>query len=197
MSGLYGYVSATKWVESIELTRWDGVDGYWVPRGWSKDGPVKLASRIDVPRSGATVAAGPVTVAGVAWLPAVGVDTVEVAVDDGPWRLAELGPVASALGNRAEQRDEARTGSACEPPTPPDGSRPPTTPSPPPTGPPATTRCTSPRPRPDQVHQPIQPTNRPTDPDPTPTPTPIKGAHPCPPPAHHEPGSEASSPSSP
>ena len=95
VSGLYGYVSATKWVESIELTRWDGVDGYWVPRGWSKDGPVKLASRIDVPRSGATVAAGPVTVAGVAWLPAVGVDTVEVAVDDGPWRLAELGPVAS------------------------------------------------------------------------------------------------------
>lgn len=95
VSGLYGYVSATKWVESIELTRWDEADGYWVPRGWSKEGPIKLASRIDVPRSGTTVVAGPVTAAGVAWLPATGVDTVEVAVDDGPWRRAELGPVAS------------------------------------------------------------------------------------------------------
>src|SRR5690606_19227354 len=47
--GLYGYVSATKWLEEIELTTWEAFDAYWVPRGWSKEGPVKTASRIDVP----------------------------------------------------------------------------------------------------------------------------------------------------
>ncbi|HRW37420.1 MAG TPA: molybdopterin-dependent oxidoreductase [Aquihabitans sp.] len=95
VSGLYGYVSATKWIESIELTTWDGADGYWVPRGWAKEGPIKLMSRIDVPRSGAKVAAGTVAFGGVAWLPNTGISKVEVQVDDGEWTEADLGRVAS------------------------------------------------------------------------------------------------------
>jgi hypothetical protein len=95
VSGLYGYVSATKWLEQIELTRWEGTDGYWVPRGWAKEGPVKLASRIDVPRRGQEVPGSPTVLGGVAWLPSVGVGGVEVSVDDGPWQRAELGRVAS------------------------------------------------------------------------------------------------------
>jgi DMSO/TMAO reductase YedYZ molybdopterin-dependent catalytic subunit len=95
VAGLYGYVSATKWLERIELARWEDVDGYWVPRGWSKEGPIKTASRIDVPRSGATVLAGPTAVAGVAWAPTRGIRAVEVRVDDGPWEPCELGEVAS------------------------------------------------------------------------------------------------------
>jgi DMSO/TMAO reductase YedYZ molybdopterin-dependent catalytic subunit len=86
--GLYGYVSATKWLTRIELTTWDGFDAYWVPRGWSKEGPVKTQSRIDVPRG--SVATGDVAVAGVAWAPHRGISRVEVQVDDGPWHEAEL-----------------------------------------------------------------------------------------------------------
>ncbi|WP_084469272.1 molybdopterin-dependent oxidoreductase [Nocardiopsis trehalosi] len=88
--GLYGYVSACKWLVDLELTTFADVDAYWVPRGWSARGPVKTQSRIDVPRDGAEVAAGRVTVAGVAWAQHVGVDGVEVRVDDGPWRPARL-----------------------------------------------------------------------------------------------------------
>jgi len=90
VSGLYGYVSATKWLSEIELTGFDDFDAYWIPRGWAKEAPVKTQSRIDVPRNGRAVAAGPVVVAGVAWAPHRGVSTVEVRVDDGPWRRAEL-----------------------------------------------------------------------------------------------------------
>jgi DMSO/TMAO reductase YedYZ molybdopterin-dependent catalytic subunit len=93
--GLYGYVSATKWLTELELTAWDGVDGYWVPRGWAKRAPIKTASRIDVPRAGTRVTAGRTTVAGVAWAPTRGIGRVEIAVDDGPWRTAELVPVAT------------------------------------------------------------------------------------------------------
>lgn len=89
--GLYGYVSATKWLTEIALTSAD-VDGYWVPRGWAKDAPTKPSSRIDVPRDGARVDAGRVAVAGVAWAPVGEVSAVEVAVDDGPWRPARLEP---------------------------------------------------------------------------------------------------------
>ncbi len=96
--GLYGYVSATKWLTEITLTGWDGFDGYWIPRGWSKEGPVKTQSRIDVPRSGATVTAGRLEVAGVAWAPTVGIERVGVALDDGPWLEAE---VSSPLSARA------------------------------------------------------------------------------------------------
>ena len=65
--GLYGYVSATKWVTDLKVTRFADDMGYWTPRGWSALGPVKTASRIDVPRSGARLPAGRVAVAGVAW----------------------------------------------------------------------------------------------------------------------------------
>ena len=88
--GLYGYVSATKWLSEIELTTWDAFDGYWVPLGWSKTGPILTQSRIDVPRGGASVAPGQVTVAGVAWAPDRGVDAVEVQVDDGDWMPATM-----------------------------------------------------------------------------------------------------------
>jgi DMSO/TMAO reductase YedYZ molybdopterin-dependent catalytic subunit len=88
--GLYGYVSATKWLTEIELTTWDAFDGYWVPLGWSKKGPIKTQSRIDTPRGGASLSAGSVPVAGVAWAPDRGVSKVELQIDDGPWQAAEL-----------------------------------------------------------------------------------------------------------
>ena len=96
VAGLYGYVSATKWLETIELTTWDGNDGYWVPRGWSKEGPIKLASRIDVPGDGESVPAGSVVLGGVAWLPDTGIGAVEVSLDGGDWVACELAPVANA-----------------------------------------------------------------------------------------------------
>ena len=88
--GLYGYVSATKWVTELKVTRFADDMGYWTPRGWSALGPVKTASRIDVPRSGAQVAAGRVAVAGVAWAMHRGIQAVQVQVDDGPWVDARL-----------------------------------------------------------------------------------------------------------
>jgi DMSO/TMAO reductase YedYZ molybdopterin-dependent catalytic subunit len=88
--GLYGYVSATKWLTEIELTTLESFDAYWVPLGWAKEAPILTQSRIDVPRRGATLTAGPVEVAGVAWAPARGVSKVEVQLDDGPWQAAEL-----------------------------------------------------------------------------------------------------------
>ncbi|CAN5144860.1 hypothetical protein BH24ACT10_BH24ACT10_09730 [soil metagenome] len=87
--GLYGYVSATKWLSAIELTGWDE-QGYWIPRGWAKEGPIKTQARIDVPRAGARLPAGRAVIAGVAWAPTSGVEGVEVSVDGGPWRPAEL-----------------------------------------------------------------------------------------------------------
>ena len=83
-------VSATKWLSEIELTTWDAFDGYWVPRGWSKEGPVKTHSRIDVPKQGAPLESGPQVIAGVAWAQQRGVDRVEVSIDDGPWQEAVL-----------------------------------------------------------------------------------------------------------
>ncbi len=94
--GLYGYVSATKWVTDLEVTRFDRATAYWTSRGWSDHGPIKLESRIDVPRAGQAVRAGETTIAGVAWQPHVGVSAVEVQVDDGPWQTAELAPAISA-----------------------------------------------------------------------------------------------------
>ena len=88
--GLYGYVSATKWLSEIELTTWEDFDGYWIPRGWGKEGPIKTQSRIDVPRGGATVPAGPMAIAGVAWAGHRSVDAVEVRVDEGEWVQATL-----------------------------------------------------------------------------------------------------------
>ncbi len=89
VAGLYGYVSATKWLSELELTTWDGFNAYWIPRGWAKEAPVKTQSRIDTPRQG-RIARGPRAIAGVAWAPHRGVDKVEVRIGDGPWIEAEL-----------------------------------------------------------------------------------------------------------
>ena len=92
VAGLYGYVSAVKWVEEINLTTWDGFDGYWVPRGWSKEGPMKTQSRIDVPAGGRGLVAGqPTPIAGIAWAPTRGIERVEVNIDDEEWLPCELG----------------------------------------------------------------------------------------------------------
>jgi DMSO/TMAO reductase YedYZ molybdopterin-dependent catalytic subunit len=91
--GLYGYVSGTKWLVDLEVTRFDRFTAYWTDRGWSEKGPVKTESRIDVPRNGGGVAAGTVRVGGSAWAQHTGVERVEYQVDGGPWRTAELGGV--------------------------------------------------------------------------------------------------------
>ncbi|MFH9069119.1 molybdopterin-dependent oxidoreductase [Streptomyces alboflavus] len=88
--GLYGYVSACKWIEDIELTTFDAYDPYWVKRDWARRAPVKTQSRIDTPKPFARPKAGTVMVAGVAWAQHRGIDKVEVRVDDGPWRSADL-----------------------------------------------------------------------------------------------------------
>ncbi len=89
--GLYGYVSATKWVVDLEVTRFADAQAYWTVRGWSDHGPIKTASRIEVPVSGSSVPAGPVDVGGTAWAQHTGIVGVEVQVDDGPWEQATLG----------------------------------------------------------------------------------------------------------
>ncbi|WP_242569666.1 molybdopterin-dependent oxidoreductase [Streptomyces sp. NP-1717] len=88
--GLYGYVSACKWLEDLELTTFADYDAYWVKRDWSREAPVKTQSRIDTPRPFASPKAGPVTVAGVAWAQHRGIERVEVRVDGGEWNPAEL-----------------------------------------------------------------------------------------------------------
>lgn len=85
--GLYGYVSATKWLAEIELSTLEGFNGYWVPLGWSKEGPILTQSRIDTP--GGSVQAGRVPIAGLAWAPDRGVGKVEVSID-GTWSEATL-----------------------------------------------------------------------------------------------------------
>lgn len=94
--GLYGYVSATKWLSELQLTTLEGFDAYWVPRGWAKEAPIKTSARIDVPRGGQRLSAGRQPVAGVAWAPTRRISSVEVQVDDGPWLTADLGPELSA-----------------------------------------------------------------------------------------------------
>jgi DMSO/TMAO reductase YedYZ molybdopterin-dependent catalytic subunit len=91
--GLYGYVSATKWVTDIEVTTFADATAYWVQEGWSQQGPVKTESRIDVPASGSVVAPGRTAIAGVAWAQHKGIDAVEVKVDGGPWNQATLAAV--------------------------------------------------------------------------------------------------------
>jgi DMSO/TMAO reductase YedYZ molybdopterin-dependent catalytic subunit len=88
--GLYGYVSATKWIVDIELTTFDAFDAYWVRRGWAQGAPIKTESRIDTPKASASVQAGVIPVAGVAWAQHRGVKGVEVSVDGGAWVPAEL-----------------------------------------------------------------------------------------------------------
>jgi DMSO/TMAO reductase YedYZ molybdopterin-dependent catalytic subunit len=91
VSGLYGYVSATKWLQEIELTTWEDFDGYWIPRGWSKEGPIKTQSRIDVPKPfRLDIAPGLQPIAGVAWAQNRGIIKVEVQVDGRDWQEARL-----------------------------------------------------------------------------------------------------------
>jgi hypothetical protein len=89
--GLYGYVSGTKWIREMEVTRFADFAAFWTERGWSPQGPVKTESRIDVPHNGSQLSAGPVAVGGVAWAQHTGVAKVEVRVDDGEWAPAQLG----------------------------------------------------------------------------------------------------------
>lgn len=89
--GLYGFVSATKWVTRIEVTRFDQAEAYWTRRGWDSRAPILVSSRIDVPGGLDVVDAGAVVVAGSAWSQGVGIETVQVRLDDGDWRDAELG----------------------------------------------------------------------------------------------------------
>ncbi|MFD6890324.1 molybdopterin-dependent oxidoreductase [Streptomyces sp. NPDC059957] len=93
--GLYGYVSACKWIREIELTTFASYDPYWVKRGWARRAPIKTQSRIDTPKPFARIPAGTVTVAGVAWAQHRGIERVEVQVDDGPWQEASLAAQAT------------------------------------------------------------------------------------------------------
>lgn len=91
VAGLYGYVSATKWLAEIELTGWDDFDAYWIPRGWAKEGPIRTQSRIDVPAARARIEPGPTNVAGIAWAPSVGISRVEVRLGEtASWTEADL-----------------------------------------------------------------------------------------------------------
>lgn len=88
--GLYGYVSATKWLTELKVTTFAEDEAYWTPRGYSAEAPIKLSSRIDTPRSSTPIEAAPTKVAGMAWAQSVGVERVEVRIDDGGWQEATL-----------------------------------------------------------------------------------------------------------
>jgi DMSO/TMAO reductase YedYZ molybdopterin-dependent catalytic subunit len=91
--GLYGYVSACKWLTDIEVTTYQAATAYWSQRGWDAQAPIKTESRIDVPRGNATIAAGATQVAGVAWAQHKGIDAVQVRADRGAWHQARLAAV--------------------------------------------------------------------------------------------------------
>ena len=91
--GLYGYVSATKWVTDINVTTFAGNYAYWAQRGWSQQAPIKTESRIDVPNGANQIRPGRTAVAGVAWAQHKGIEAVEVRVDQGPWNQARLAAV--------------------------------------------------------------------------------------------------------
>ncbi|TLM84346.1 oxidoreductase [Pseudarthrobacter sp. NamE2] len=93
--GLYGFVSATKWVVDLEVTRFADRKAYWTERGWSERGPIKTMARVDVPKSFAKVPAGQVAVGGTAWAQTRGITGVEIQIDDGDWVAAELSAEAS------------------------------------------------------------------------------------------------------
>ncbi|WP_258803370.1 molybdopterin-dependent oxidoreductase [Pseudarthrobacter sp. NS4] len=95
--GLYGFVSATKWVVDLEVTRFADSKAYWTERGWSERGPIKTMARVDVPKSFAKVPAGKVALGGTAWAQTRGITKVEIQVDDGDWAEAELSTEASLI----------------------------------------------------------------------------------------------------
>ncbi|MBS1673173.1 MAG: molybdopterin-dependent oxidoreductase [Actinobacteria bacterium] len=88
--GLYGYVSATKWLTRMTVTTFAKDQGYWTPRGYSARAPIKLSSRIDTPRIDKEIAPGTARIAGVAWAQTVGIERVEVQIDGGSWQTATL-----------------------------------------------------------------------------------------------------------
>jgi DMSO/TMAO reductase YedYZ molybdopterin-dependent catalytic subunit len=90
--GLYGFISATKWITRMTLTTYDEKRAYWTDRGWATDAPIKIASRIDTPQSFSTIRDGDTFIGGVAWAQTRGIGKVEVQVDGGAWQVAELGP---------------------------------------------------------------------------------------------------------
>ncbi|AUZ35914.1 oxidoreductase [Arthrobacter sp. PGP41] len=95
--GLYGFVSATKWVVDLEVTRFADSKAYWTERGWSERGPIKTMARVDVPKSFAKVPAGKVAIGGTAWAQTRGITKVEIQVDDGDWAAADLSAEASVV----------------------------------------------------------------------------------------------------
>lgn len=95
--GLYGFVSATKWVTDLEVTTFDARQAYWLQRGWAERAPIKTQSRIDMPRAYGRTPAGRVTAAGIAWSQPDGISKVEVRVDQGPWQQAELATEVSGV----------------------------------------------------------------------------------------------------
>jgi DMSO/TMAO reductase YedYZ molybdopterin-dependent catalytic subunit len=88
--GLYGYVSATKWLTELKVTTFADDEGYWTPRSWSPRGPIKMSSRVDTPRADRQIAPGATKVAGVAWAQHTGIEAVEVQIDNGEWQRATL-----------------------------------------------------------------------------------------------------------
>ncbi|MEY9952302.1 molybdopterin-dependent oxidoreductase [Leifsonia sp. EB34] len=94
--GLYGYVSATKWLTELKVTTFAADQAYWTPRGYSEKAPIKLSSRIDTPRIDRPLPAGPTKIAGVAWAQTVGIQKVEVQIDGGPWQEATLAAAVNA-----------------------------------------------------------------------------------------------------
>ena len=88
--GVYGYVSATKWIKEIEINKWSDAEGYWVPLGWAREAPIKTQSRIDVPRKNQDLQPGLNKIAGVAWAQHTGIEKVEVRIDNGEWQDTEL-----------------------------------------------------------------------------------------------------------
>ncbi len=90
--GVYGFVGATKWLTRLTLTTYAAEQAYWTKRQWATDAPVKTSARIDTPAPLSSVPAGRVAIGGVAWAQRRGIGTVEVRVDQGPWRTARLGP---------------------------------------------------------------------------------------------------------
>ena len=91
--GLYGYVSATKWVTDLNLTTWAAASSYWSQRGWSQQAPIKTESRIDVPNGSKVLSPGRTPVAGVAWAQHKVIAAVEISIDNGPWHEATLAAV--------------------------------------------------------------------------------------------------------
>jgi hypothetical protein len=92
--GLYGFISATKWLTRLTLTTYAEQDAYWTERDWATDAPIKISSRIDTPKSFEEIKSGDTFVGGVAWAQHQGIGKVEVQVDGGAWQVAELGPSA-------------------------------------------------------------------------------------------------------